>query len=83
MNGKVLKTAVLIFGILLVVLSLISCDRVKASIGFKWGQVTTSDRFCELKNSQKEIDPAADMKQNVSIVTGSGTVFSGPFESPV
>jgi hypothetical protein len=83
MNVKVLKTAVLIFGILVVVFSLSSCDRVKASIGFKWGEVTKSHHYCELKNSQKEVDPATDVEQKISIVTGSGTAVSGPFESPV
>ena len=83
MNGKVLKTAVLIFGILCVVFSLSACDRVKAAIGFKWGQAPMSNHYREVKNSQKEIGPAVDIEQNIPVGAGSGTAFSGPLESPV
>jgi hypothetical protein len=82
MNGKVLKTAALIFVILLTIFSLSACDRVKASIGFKWGQLPMSNHYCEFKNTQKKSGPAADIKQNITIETGSGTAISGYFEGP-
>jgi hypothetical protein len=80
---KIFKTAVMIFGILCVVFSLSACDRMKAAIGFKWGKIQMSDPYREAKNSPKEIGPAVAMEQNISIGTGSGTTFSGSFESPV
>jgi hypothetical protein len=76
MNGKMLKTAALIVGILLTIFSLSACDRLKASIGFKWGQVPMSDHYREVKNTQKESAPAVDIEQNISIGIGSGTAFS-------
>ena len=63
MNGKKLKTAALIFVILLMIFSLIGCDRLKASIGFKWGQIQRNDQKIE---------------QNLTIATYSGTTFSRP-----
>jgi hypothetical protein len=83
MKGKVLKTAALIFGILCIVFSLNACDRVKAAIGFKWGQVPIDNHYREVKNSQKEIGPAVYIEQNIPLGTGSDTTFSGPFERPV
>jgi hypothetical protein len=80
---KIFKTAVLIFGILCVVFSLSACDRMKAAIGFKWGQIQMSDPYREAKNSRKEIGPAVAMDQNTSIGTAAGTGFSGQFENPV
>jgi hypothetical protein len=83
MIAKMLKTAALIFGVLFVVCSLSACDRVKAEIGFKWGQIRMNNQYCEVKNSQKEIGPAVAFGQNIPTETGSGTAVSGPFESPV
>jgi hypothetical protein len=83
MIGKILKTAALIFGILFVVFSFSACDRVKAEIGFKWGRVPMNNHYREVKNSHREIRPAVDINQNITIGTGSGTAFSRPFESPV
>jgi hypothetical protein len=83
MIGKILKTAALILGILFVVFSLSACDRLKAEIGFKWGQVPMNNHYREVKNSQKEIRPSVDIHQNITIGIGSGTAFSRPFESPV
>jgi hypothetical protein len=80
MKGKMLKTAALIFGILFIIFSLNACDRLKASIGFKWGQVPMNNHYREVKNTQKESGPAADIEQNITIGTGSGTAFSGPFK---
>ncbi|MGA7143897.1 MAG: hypothetical protein WBY47_05285 [Desulfobacterales bacterium] len=80
---KIFKTAVLIFGILCVVFSLSACERMKAAIGFKWGQIPMNDPYREVKNSQKEIGPSVAMEQKISIGTGSGTAFSGHSESPV
>jgi hypothetical protein len=83
MNGKVLKTAVLIFGILCAVFSLNACDRMKAAIGFKWGHIQIHDPYREVKNSPKEIGPAVYIEQNIPFGNGAGTTFSGSFESPV
>ncbi|MGA8181420.1 MAG: hypothetical protein WB792_15260 [Desulfobacterales bacterium] len=83
MNGKVLKTAVLIFGMLCAAFSISACDRMKAAIGFKWGQIQMSDPYREAKNSQNEIHPAVHIEKNISIGTGSGMAPSGPFENPV
>lgn len=80
---KIFKTAVLIFGILCVVFSLSACERMKAAIGFKWGQIQMSDPYREAKTPRKEIGPSVAMEQNISIGTGSGTDCSGHFESPV
>ncbi len=83
MIGKVFKTAVLIFGILFVVFSLSACDRVKAEIGFKWGQLQMNDPYREVKNSQKETAPVVAMGQNIPHGTGSGTAFSRFFDNPI
>jgi hypothetical protein len=83
MNGKVLKTAVLIFGMLCAVFSVSACDRMKAAIGFKWGQIQMSDPYREAKNSQNEIGPAMDVEKNITIETGPGMAPSGSFGSPV
>ena len=80
---KIFKTAVLIFGILCVVFSLSACDRLKAAIGFKWGQIQMNDPYREVKNVKKEIGPAVSFGQNIPTGTGSGAGFSGPFGSPV
>ena len=83
MSVKIFKTAVLIFGILCVVVSLSACDRMKAAIGFKWGKIQMSDPYRETKNPRKEIGPAVAMEQNKFIGTGSGTDFLGHFECSV
>jgi uncharacterized lipoprotein YehR (DUF1307 family) len=82
MKGKVLRTIALIFVILIMIFSLSGCDRVKAEIGFKWGQLPMNNHYREVKNSQREIRPAVDINQNITIGTGSGKAFSRPAQSP-
>jgi hypothetical protein len=82
MIGKVLKSAALIFGILLIIFSLNGCDRVKASIGFKWGQIQYKDNYREVKNIQKQMDSAVKFEQKGTIEIGSGKAFSEFSKTP-
>ena len=81
MKGKVLKIAALIFVILLMIFSLNCCDRMKAQIGFKWGQIQKNDPYREVKTSQKEIGQTSSIKQNITIAIDTGTAFSRPAKS--
>ena len=78
MNGKKLKATALIFVILLMIFSLSGCDRLKASIGFKWGQIQRNDHYPEVKNTLIKLDPVVKIEQNFTIASDSGTAFSRP-----
>jgi uncharacterized lipoprotein YehR (DUF1307 family) len=83
MNCKVLKTAALIFVVLIMIFSLSGCDRMKAQIGFKWGQIQKNDPYRVVKNSQKEMAPVMRIEQNKTIAIDSGTAVSRPAKHPV
>ena len=55
MNNSILKTVILILGIVLFIFSLSACETMKAAISFKWGKRTDYVRSLEAKRPKRNI----------------------------